>query len=428
MFTKIRNRLTLQYSLVMMILMTAFIFFSATGLLWILYQEEKQDLRSLAKEEVEEQVGIYKEQKGFLQIPAPDESEQGSKIFYYVFDANGQLAATKKPVEAVQNNILHIIQNWTADDGEVELEKFTLPHGSEAVVLICGMKMYDGDQVLGTVYMGEDISTYYSMLKTLLFVMIGISLFFLILAALAGHLLARKAMVPIKLAFSRQREFVADASHELRTPLSVLKLSVEAVKNDNEQVLSPFSAQVLEDMNIEVSRMTQLVSDLLKLARADAGVINIIKEKFDLAAMTETLIRSMQSLAAAKEIKLELEGETVLPMMADRERISQLLVILLDNAIKYTPAGGQVQVTLAKTGGGANAAAVVTIKDTGEGIAEAEQKLIFERFYRSDKARTRGGTGLGLSIAKWIVDIHGGRIKVESKAGEGSTFIVTLPL
>ena len=427
MFTKIRNRLTLRYTLVMMCLMLTFILASASGLLWILYQEEQQDLRSLIQEEVEEQIGIYEEQRGFFQIPDSEANKDGSKIFYYVFDADGKLETAKKPAPAIQNNLLNIIQNWEAEDGEVTLEKFTLPYGSDAVVIMSSKQMYLGDKLLGTVFMGEDISSYFSMLKTLFAMMLVLALIFLVFAALAGHFLARKAMEPINLAFTRQREFVADASHELRTPLSVLKLSVEAVQNDNEQKLSPFSLQVLEDMNIEVTRMTQLVSDLLKLARADAGVINIIKEKFDLVIVAETLIRSVKPLATAKNITLSLTGASELNVMADKERINQLLVILIDNAIKYTPSEGQITINLTRQGG-SKPTAVIKLKDTGDGISKEEQKLIFERFYRSDKARTCGGTGLGLSIAKWIVDVHNGKVEVESEPGKGSTFTITLPI
>ena len=431
MFAKIRNRLTLRYAMVMMLLMMAFIVASSTGLLWILYQEERQDLRSFAEEEAREQVGMYKEKNAFFQLPSKEteDSDHGAKIFYYVFDTNGQLAAAEEPSHVIQSGVLRIIHKWDAADREVELKKFRLDDGDRAVVMLCSMKIYDGSQVLGTVFVGEDISAYYHMLKMLLIIMVAVSIIFLSIAAFAGHLLAGKAMIPIKQAFFRQREFVADASHELRTPLSVIKLSVEAVQNDKDQKLSSFSTQVLDDMNSEIRRMTKLVTDLLTLARADAGATNIIKEKFDLAAMAETLIRSVQPLAVVKEVKLEMRGEEMLPIMADRERISQLLLILIDNAIKYTPVGGKVDVLLTRTAT-PKSSVMIAVSDTGEGILENDRKLIFERFYRVDKARSReeGGTGLGLSIAKWIVDVHGGRIKVESTLGKGSSFIVSLPL
>ncbi len=431
MFEKIRNRLTLRYAMVMMLLMMAFIVVSAAGLLWILYQEERQNLRSFTEEEVWEQVGMYKEKGTFFQLPSKEteDSGRGSKIFCYVFDTNGQLSAAEEPDQLIQSGVLRIIYKWDAADGEVKLKKFLLDNGDRAVVMLCSMKIYDGSQPLGTVFVGEDISDYYRKLKILLIMMVVISIIFLFIAAFAGHLLAGQAMIPIKQAFFRQREFIADASHELRTPLSVIKLSVEAVQKDNDQRLSSFSVQTLDDMNSEVRRMAKMVTDLLTLARADAGATNIIKEKFNLAAMLEMLIRSVGPLAIVKEIKLVMRGEEMLPIMADRERISQLLLILLDNAIKYTPVGGKVDILLTRIVT-PKAAVMITVSDTGEGISEEDQKLIFERFYRVDKARSReeGGTGLGLSIAKWIVDIHEGEIKVESTLGKGSSFIVSLPL
>lgn len=431
MFTKIRNRLTLRYAMVMMLLMMAFIIASSAGLIWILYQEERQDLRSFAEEEAREQAGMYKEKTSFFQLPSKetDDLGHGAKIFYYVFDTNKQIAAAEEPSHVIHTGVLHIIYNWDAADGEVKLKKFRLSDGTRAVVMLCSINIYDGSQLMGTVFVGEDISTYYHMLKMLLIMMVILSLIFLIIAAFAGHFLAGKAMVPINQAFSRQREFVTDASHELRTPLSIIQTSVEVVQTDNEQKLSPFSIQVLDDMKGEIRRMTRLVNDLLTLARADAGATNIIKEKFDLVAMAEPLIRSIQPLAVAKRINLEMTCDETLPIMADRERMSQLLLILVDNAIKYTSEGGRVEISLTKTAN-PKAAFMIAVHDTGEGISENERNLIFERFYRIDKARSReeGGTGLGLAIAKWIVDVHGGKIKVESILGKGSSFIVSLPL
>lgn len=431
MFAKIRNRLTLWYVMVMLLIMTAFVIVSSAGVLWILYQEEKQDLLSFTEEEAREQAGMYKAGAGFFQLPPKEtgDTEHGAKIFYYVFDTHGRMAASEEPAPIIREGTLRSIHEWDAPDGQVELKTFHLPNGDRAVVLLCRMKIYEGAQLLGSVFVGEDISAYYHMLKILLIMMITISLFFLIIAAFAGHILAGKAMIPIMKAFARQREFVADASHELRTPLSVIQTSIEAVQTDTDQKLSPFSVQVLDDMKSETRRMTRMVTDLLTLARADAGATNIIKAKFDLVEVAEPIIRSLQSLAAMKIVSLEMSGDASLPIIADRERISQLLLILVDNAIKYTPAGGRVEVSLTRA---ATPKSMVTIAvhDTGEGIPESEQAFIFERFYRIDKARSReeGGTGLGLSIAKWIADVHGGKIKVESTPGKGSTFIVNLPM
>jgi len=432
MFSKIRNRLTFHYAIVMVLLMVAFIVVSSTGLLWVIYREEQQDLRSLTEEEAREQAAMYKERAVFFrsELEAEDNvSNNGAKIFYYVFDTNGQQVAVEEPAREMRTGVLSIIQNWHAQDGEAKLRKFYLPNGERAAVMMCSTKIYDGSRVIGTVFVGEDITSYYQRLKMLLVVVVMVSLLFLFIAAFAGHLLAGRAIVPIKQAFFRQRGVVADASHELRTPLCILLTSVDAVQTDDDQNLSPFSTQVLDDMKSEIRRMSKLVSDLLTLARADTGVTNLMKEKFDLDIIAERVIRSLQPLAVEKGIKLQMTGATNVSVLADRERMNQLLLILVDNAIKYTPSGGGVGVLLT-TAADPKPCVTVTVQDTGVGIPETHRNLIFERFYRVDKARSReeGGTGLGLAIAKWIVEAHGGTIKVESTSGVGSSFIVTLPM
>jgi signal transduction histidine kinase len=427
MFAKIRNRLTLRYALVMMLLMTAFIVTSSAGLLWILYQEERQDLKSFAAEEAREHVEMLNAGKNFFYLASAQTADYDIRMFYYIFNNQKQIVSAEEPPKTVRAGVLRHIRNWEGGDGEVLFKKIELPKEESAIILLCSLKITDGSQELGRVFVGEDVSAYYHMLKMFLITMLVLSAIFLLIAAFAGHLLAGKAMVPINRSFARQREFVADASHELRTPLSILQISVEAVESDTEQKLSPFSRQTLTDLQTEIRRMTKMVSDLLTLARADAGASNIFKEKLDLTQLAESLLRLVQPLAAAKEIDLTLTAAADLVLLADRERIKQLILILLDNAIKYTPAGGKVELALNK----ANTKGVITIAvhDTGEGIAANELELIFERFYRVDKVRSRqeGGSGLGLAIAHWIAAAHGGKIQVKSLLGKGSSFLVSLP-
>lgn len=294
---------------------------------------------------------------------------------------------------------------------------------------MCSMPItHEGKQV-GTLFVGEDISEYYQMLQALFIMMLLFCLLFLVITAVVGYFMAGKAMIPIQQAFLRQRVFVADASHELRTPISIFQASVEVVESDGDQTLSPFSQQVLTDMKGEIRRMTKLVADLLTLARADSGVSNIIKEKIDLIALAEPIVRSMQPLALAKESTLVIKGKEEFSLMADRERIGQLLVILIDNAIKYTPNGGRIELSISEDAV-LRPMAIISVRDTGIGISEEDKNLIFKRFYRVDEVRSReqGGVGLGLSIAKWIVDVHKGKIKVESAQGAGSKFIISIPI
>lgn len=432
MFSRIRNRLTGMYAAVMALFLLAFISVSYSGVVWLLYREEQQDLHSLTMEEARKQTAIFKQQEFFLTPKSNDDdtlSNNEAKIFYYVFDAFGQQVSADEPLKEMRIPILDIIYKWNAKDGEVHLKKFYLPNGERGFVLMCSETIYDGPRVIGTVFMGEDITTYYQLLKMLLFVMIIIALFFLVIAIFIGHYLAKKAIIPIQQSFFRQREFVADASHELRTPLSVFLLSIDAMQSDDDNHLSPFSSQVLDDMKSETQRMSKIVADLLTLARADAGVTNLIKEKFHLNLVTEQVVRSLQPLASEKDITLEMPETSDIWVYADKERIKQLLVILVDNAIKYTLTGGHVVVLIKKIPAPSLDIHII-VQDTGIGISAANQKLIFERFYRVDKVRSReeGGTGLGLSIVKWIADSHNGSIKVESMPGAGSSFIITLPI
>ena len=429
MFSKIRNRLTILYTVVMAIFFLAFIIVSYAGVLWVLHREEQQDIQSFAEEEAREHITMLKQKQSKTVLKEDDNNNNASgKIFFYVFDKQEQLVRAEKPDMKMRLKIEEIINGWKATDGEGQIQKFHIANGERTIIIMCSMGIYDGQELLGRVYVGEDITSYYELLKTLLILLVAISILLLIVAAFAGHLLAGRAIIPIIQSFSRQREFVADASHELRTPLSILLTSVEVVQMDEDNHLSPFSTQVLDDMKSEVKRMTKMVSDLLTLARADAGVTNISKENFDLNIVTQQIVRSFQPVADEIGLILRVDSGNTIMIFADRERISQLLLILVDNAIKYTPSGGKVDVFL-KAVAGAKPGVNIIVQDTGVGITDVNIDLIFERFYRVDKVRSRqeGGVGIGLSIAQAIVDVHGGTIKVKSTMGHGSSFIVNLP-
>ncbi|QJW45807.1 sensor histidine kinase [bacterium BFN5] len=427
MFSEIRNRLTQLYVLVMTVFLVSFIVVSYTGILWVLHREEQQDIRTIAEEEAREHIMLLKRKEAASSV-AQNADNDGEKIFFYVFNNDGQLVDHEDPEEKMRSKVEAIIANWKMPDGEGKIQKFYDGDNERAIVIMCSMAIYDGQEVLGRVFVGEDITSYYQLLKNLLIVMIVVAILFIVAAAFVGHLLAGRAIIPIRQSFVRQREFVADASHELRTPLSILLTSVDVVQSDEGNQLSAFSVQVLDDMKSEVRRMSKMVGDLLTLARADAGASNVMKEKFDLVTVSEQIIRSFQPVADEKGVALELDYQTPISVFADKERLSQLLLILVDNAIKFTPDGGQVKLVL-RIATGPKPTVSIIVKDTGVGIADEYKTLIFDRFYRIDKARSReeGGSGIGLSIAKWIVDAHGGTIKVESTPGQGSSFVIQLP-
>lgn len=229
-------------------------------------------------------------------------------------------------------------------------------------------------------------------------------------------------LTSLESAYRSQQRFVADASHELRAPLTAIQANLELLKRHRDMPGAEREEAVAEAER-ESSRLGRLVADLLMLARADAGV-PIKRAEVDLDAVVLEAMGTARTLARGQEVRLD----TLEPVQVrgDEDRLKQMLLILLDNALKYTPSGGRVAVALSRVG----AEAEVVIKDSGVGIPEKDLPHVFERFYRADPARGRdpGGTGLGLPIARWIVEQHGGQITIASQADEGATVTVRLPL
>lgn len=242
------------------------------------------------------------------------------------------------------------------------------------------------------------------------------------LANALNSLLAR-----LETSFAAMRRFVADASHELKTPLTVMRAGVERALTD--QKTSPEAMVPLEETLVGVRHMTELVDALLTLARVDEGRMELHTEPVDLGILLAETYETAQILGeqAGVEVSLELPREPAI-VDADRNRIRQLVMNLITNAVKYTEAGGHVWLTLTSTA----EAASMSVRDTGIGIAPGDVGRVFDRFWRADLARSRTGDrpgiGLGLSISKWIAEAHGGSIAVTSRPGRGSLFTVTLPI
>ncbi len=226
--------------------------------------------------------------------------------------------------------------------------------------------------------------------------------------------------------FVALRRFTADASHELKTPLTVVRAGVERAITRPD--MPPETLAALEETLQEVNRMTELLDSLLTLARADEGRAELHREPVDLRDIIAEAGETGELLAehAGVSIEIRLPPEPVV-VSVDRSRVRQLALNLIENAVKYTPRGGEVSVEL----GGNDGRAVFTVADTGIGIAPGDLPHVFDRFWRADSARTRtserAGTGLGLAICKWIAEAHGGTIDVQSRPGRGTTFTVGLP-
>lgn len=221
--------------------------------------------------------------------------------------------------------------------------------------------------------------------------------------------------------FETQRRFMADVSHELRTPLTVIRGNMDLIRRTGQA-----DAESLETVVAEVDRMTRLVQDVLLLAQAESGKLPLGRELVELDTLMLEVFQQAKLLSQGRQ-EVRLGQEDQARVVGDRDRLKQVVLNLVANAVAFTPPGGAVTMSLACVGGWAR----LTISDTGPGIPKDELPHIFERFYRVDRARKRsasGGAGLGLSIAYWIVRMHDGRLEVASEEGRGTTFSVWLPL
>jgi heavy metal sensor kinase len=222
----------------------------------------------------------------------------------------------------------------------------------------------------------------------------------------------------------RQRRFTADASHELRTPLAALSAEIELAL-ERPRTTDEYQ-QTLRNVADDATRLNGLVHELLTLARVDAGQERLTLETVVLDVLVEGVLETLTPLAEQRGVKLSSGSLEHLQVVGDQTRLTQLIVNLVDNGLKYTEAGGAVTVSVCR----ADSSAVIQVRDTGRGIPAADVRHIFERFYRVDagRARSQGGTGLGLAICEWIARAHGGHITVQSVVGHGSTFTVRLPI
>jgi len=311
-----------------------------------------------------------------------------------MIDGEGKVVVTNPPAE-------HFLRDWSYEHGGEEAPVFSLyqqvaEEGQDVlediplqgrIWTLLMVPLYDGDLIRGAVVMLRDMTRERKLDKL-------------------------------------RKDFIANVSHELRTPLSMLQGYSEAIVDDI--AASPEEHRELAKIIYDESvRMTKLVNELLDMARMESGHIELDRAEIKLKPYLERIQRKFASLARERGIALQLDIQTPHEeVLADPDRLEQVLTNLIDNALRHTPNGGIV--TLRARG---EDLLLLEVSDTGSGIPQEDLPFVFERFYKADKARTRGraGTGLGLAIAKNIVEAHGGRINVLSKLGEGTTFTISLP-
>jgi heavy metal sensor kinase len=460
MFDSVRTRLTLWHAAVLALSLIAFAFVVYYAAAAIFYERQDESLRSTAETVASAYVEEFEETHSL---------ERAGQIVL------SELVFPNRYVQVTDNVGRPIASTRNISDIDLPIPSPALSQARQrglSLVTVKGLRVaivpLSSDQERGFATVAEPLSVIDDGLRRLRRDFYAGVPLILLLASAGGYFLARKSLSPIasmnlqtqhitaqrlssrldvdnprdelgrlattindlltrlETSFKEQQRFIADASHELRTPLAVLRGETEVALNKPRTV--PEYQESLSLIKDEAERLSRIVEDLFMLARQPMDApMAFLKEPLSLNETVRDCSRAAQVLAIRKGVQLNTESDSrSIILSGDHELLRRMILNLLDNAVKYTPEGGEISVVLARHNGNAR----ISVRDTGVGISQADQAHVFDRFFRVDKARSRvlGGAGLGLSIVAWIVESHGGKIDLESSPGKGSLFTVELPL
>lgn len=404
-----------------MALLNAAVFLLVLALLGsLLYLHMRQRLYHETDEALKQAQNRLQSGHGFTELLRSDhpEPEQGERTVYLFWDAQGKLVG-QSPKQSFDERTSEQLNSEAGDKaiGTVSADKFRYR-------VLSVSNPNPSDSGVASVTVAKSLGDVDATLRLLLLDILIVLLAGAVISVFAGLFLAERALIPIRRAWDKQQRFVADASHELRTPTAVIQAQTELLLRHPDHSIEQESPQIAVVLK-ESKRMGKLIDDLLTLARSDSNQLEIQTSAIELDALLSDVAEQFRFLADAQGIEVALNAEASLTLLGDESRLRQLFVILLDNALKYTPPAGRIEIAAFSH----HHSVLIRVTDTGCGIPEEDLPFVFERFYRGDKARSRtqGGTGLGLSIARWIVEAHGGTIRISSKVGEGTRVEIQLP-
>lgn len=420
MFDKLKKRLTLIYTGIFSLIMVFVVAVTvAIGCISVLRTEKDMLIADIYDE--------WREWIGSGELPVDPALVKKGEMMSLMYDADGNIIIDQMTDSPFAAALTAIRASWPEPENETELLYFRDKNGTLHFFLAGGCTFWENGQIQARLYTFLNLEDYYDMAVDGMYFLFLLCAVCIMLAAGGGYYMAAKNIKPLEILFAREHEFAADASHELRTPLTVLSLGVESLQNDDESKLSGFAQEVLRDMQHETKYMSRLIEALLTLARGDEESSPLARAKVDLTEVAVKVCNKMRPLAAKKGLELEYAAGDApqVFILGDKNKMEQLLIIFIDNAIKYSESG-----TITVTVDTDSMHAVIKVMDEGIGISESDAQKIFERFYRVDKARSRaaGGFGLGLNIARIIVVRHGGTVSVKPRSPHGSIFTVRLPL
>lgn len=425
LFQKSKQKLVKDYSIlttILLIVVSLSIYFS--GLL-MSYKSQLHQVELLAIEESEELYFKLSTDKTPYIVKTNETGEYFNHILVQAYDKN--------------KNIIFKLNDlaWSHDFLEKKIADNAFTYHKEYIyfnlidnnpphfLLLTRYPLIENNQFLGEVYVGMDITHWVLDQIRIFFILLIIIFLSIFFVRYVAYKMANNAMIPVSESFLQQKQFIANASHELRTPLSIILSGLTVLKTDDNNKLSDFSVDIIDDIHDESLRMKKLIDNVLLSARNDNNTLKVNYTKINLSNLIYKIYTKFSLLATDKQLTLKLQNIDNLFITADSTHMEQILAILVDNAIKYTAPFGNIsiQVTTKQN------TIQIAIQDTGQGISKENSPHIFEPFYRADKSRSYYGNGLGLSIAKILADKNHSDILVNSVEHQGSCFtLIIYPL
>lgn len=421
-FEHLRQRMTCIYAAIFGVLILLIVFAAYTFIWWNVLQHEKDELVAKIYHEAEEWVDSGEEPCSAVSV------REGSMLAYFVSPDGKTIVLDQLGQGKIREGLFKHRGDWPKklDTARMLNNRVYDEKGNAHRYLAALAPVLRGDKLEGHLYMFKDMEFYYQAAFTTLFKLLCVAVLLFALACYFGYWLAGRNIQPISEMYGRQMQFTADASHEMRTPLAVMALATQGLKEDEESCYSDFAKESIEMLQNETQRMSRLTENLMALARGDEGNAPVPMQMVNITELCARVGQQLKLLAQEKGIALRTHVDDSLELLGDETALNRLLIILLDNAIKYSPAATNIDFIVTKSKNNV----LFVVQDEGCGISDEDKEKVFDRFYRVDKARSRsqGGLGLGLSLAHAIVRQHQGEIRILDNKPCGTIMQVLLPL
>lgn len=423
-FENLRRRMTCIYAGIFGVLILLIVFVAYTFVWWEIIDHERHELVATVYHEAEEWVDSGEEPCSAVSV------HEGSMLAYFV-TMDDKTEILNQLGDGPQGRALWRHRNdWPKKMDSTRIIRMhgdkNQPENTRYRYLAAVAPVVKNGETVGKLYMFENIEFYYTAAFKTLYKLLCIAVLFFVGACYFGYWLAGRNIKPISEMYARQMQFTADASHEMRTPLAVMGLAAQGLAEDGDSSYSEFAQESIGMIQSETARMSKLTENLMALARSDEGILPQLKTEVNMTKLCRQVGAQLSLLAQEKGIALQQHFAENLTLLGDEAALNRLLVILLDNALKYSPANTTVDFIADKSKG----QLLLVVKDEGCGISDEDKNKVFDRFYRVDKARSRsqGGLGLGLSLAQAIIKQHHGTIKILDNKPCGTIMQVLLPM